>query len=117
GRSLARLLLLGGDDLRLTAALGLRAHHHEAVDAHDQGRAHEEDDGVARILGLHRNQRTWSAGRGLAAARVGVEAVETARSPISEAARGVASLVRADFTSSSKRSQSRSAVPMRAMNT
>ncbi|MNJ37164.1 hypothetical protein D3C77_319730 [compost metagenome] len=117
GRGLARLLLLGGDDLRLAPALGLRTHHHEVVDAHDQGRAHEEDDGVARILVLHRGQRSWSARLGGGARFVIGAGGRSARSPSFGAARGVASLVRADFTSSSKRSQSRSAVPMRAINT
>ena len=89
------------------AALGLRLHDEDHVEAHDHRGAHEEQDRVAGVLILHRGQRSWPEGS--AAVTVGLSTWE--------ATRGVASLVRADFTSSSRRSQSRSAVPMRAMNT
>ena len=99
-------ILLGLGLLLHGATLGLRTQHGEIVDPHDQDRAHDEDDRVARVFVFHGFWRSWPEG-----ARAG-EGLWAPRS-----CRAVASLVSVDFTSSSKRSQSRSAVPIRAMNT
>ena len=100
------------------ALLGLRLHHEDLVQDQDHRGAGDEDHRIACVLGFHADQWSWP---GLAAgAEGGAEEGVAAGSGVGAAVfvgAEVASLVSADFTSSSKRSQSRSAVPMRAMNT
>src|SRR5690606_12339849 len=104
----AILHLFGGGGLGGAAALGLGLHDEDHAEAHDHRGAHEEDDRVARVLILHRGQRSWPESD-----RAAVGVVPSTWG----AARGVASLVRADFTSSSRRSHGRTAAPLRAIST